>query len=93
MSVSDDERVETLRRGDIVKDKYKVTGQIGFGSFGELYEAQSLETKGLYVAIKVEKDKVSHTKALNFELCVLQKLQGTFENEWLQFNAYFEAFC
>ncbi|OHS98372.1 CK1 family protein kinase [Tritrichomonas foetus] len=51
--------------GDILHEKYQVTRRIGAGSFGAIFEVQSLENGKLYAA-KLENPKIS-TPQLNKE--------------------------
>lgn len=63
-----------LEPGDLVKDRWKVIKSIGKGAFGEIFQAEDLET-GVHVAVKTEKLD-SKKRVLKIEVAVLKKLQA-----------------
>lgn len=63
-----------LEPGDLVKDRWKVIKSIGKGAFGEIFQAEDLETS-VHVAVKTEKLD-SKKRVLKIEVAVLRKLQA-----------------
>ena len=43
----------------IIANKYKITGILGHGTFGKVFQAENILTKN-NVAIKIEKEKEYH---------------------------------
>ncbi|XP_054709299.1 uncharacterized protein LOC129219005 [Uloborus diversus] len=63
---------DLLQPGHEVKDRWRVVSKIGFGGFGEIYEALDITSNEL-VALKVEKPS---KQSLKMEVSVIKTLQG-----------------
>jgi tau tubulin kinase len=73
MSTTTKKQESLLKIGNVVKNKWKINGQLGKGAFGEAFSAVDSSTKE-EVAIKVERLD-SKKMVLRLEVICLKKLQ------------------
>lgn len=69
-----------------IADKYRICGEVGSGSFGEIYAGVDIDS-GEKVAIKFEKLKTKHPHLL-YESKIYRALQGGGRSSLLIFLVY-----
>uniref|UniRef100_A0A5S6Q730 Protein kinase domain-containing protein n=1 Tax=Trichuris muris TaxID=70415 RepID=A0A5S6Q730_TRIMR len=65
----------TLKKGELLRDHWRVLKRIGKGGFGEVYRVWDNRTKELFAA-KVVLENTRQAASLRRELAILQRLKG-----------------
>ncbi|CAH1103093.1 unnamed protein product [Psylliodes chrysocephalus] len=73
-SVEDDDEGHLIyESGDILRDRYKILGTLGEGTFGKVVKVKDLEMDH-YMALKIIKNVEKYREAAKLEINVLEKL-------------------
>ncbi|XP_043247149.1 dual specificity protein kinase CLK2-like [Amphibalanus amphitrite] len=74
-SVQDDENGHLVyRAGDVLRDRYRIVGFLGEGTFGKVVHVKDLANGGRSRALKIIKNVEKYREAAQLEINVLEKL-------------------
>ncbi|XP_037093493.1 dual specificity protein kinase CLK2-like, partial [Pollicipes pollicipes] len=74
-SVQDDEDGHLIyRTGDVLRDRYRIVGFLGEGTFGKVVHAKDLAKGGRSCALKIIKNVEKYREAAQLEINVLERL-------------------